>query len=216
MLEWGARRLESRQVLYPPSQSPTTTLLRLTGRSSTACSSTARRARAALYVAQLRMRRGLRGECTKPLTRSPPGRWWARGRGDLGGRGSPFRRPDRGSAPNPPAVRKARSSSTLEQRQDLPPRTRLGRLRPDRGAIVLGLGNPPRPEYMYAVKRCACFRAVAKVRHQCDSSLTWTVSHDAKRLARWIERNPCVTVSLDSTTYRSSASFGEQLEFLST
>jgi hypothetical protein len=76
----------------------------------------------------------------------------------------------------------------------------------------------PRPEHMYAAKRSLLvFEQLQKLGANAIPRLTWTVPHDARRLAEWVERNPCVThVSLDLTTYRSSASFHEQLELLGT
>jgi hypothetical protein len=69
---------------------------------------------------------------------------------------------------------------------------------------------------MYAAKRSLLvFEQLQKLGANAIPRLTWTVSHDARRLAEWIERNPCIThVSLDLTTYRSQAGFDEQLELL--
>jgi hypothetical protein len=74
----------------------------------------------------------------------------------------------------------------------------------------------PRPEYLYAAKRSLLvFERLQELGANVVPRLVWTVPHDAARWAAWAEHNPCLThFSLDLTTYRGTAAFKEQLALL--
>jgi len=74
----------------------------------------------------------------------------------------------------------------------------------------------PRPELLVAAKRSLLvFERLQELGANAVPRMVWTIPHDAERWARWVERNPCVThAALDLTTYRGDASFDEQLSLL--
>ena len=75
----------------------------------------------------------------------------------------------------------------------------------------------PRPEFLYAAKRSlVVFRILQELGASVVPRAAWAIPHDVERWASWWAVNPALRcVGLDLATYRGERSFAEQVELLS-
>jgi hypothetical protein len=221
MLKWGTRKLGGRQVLHPSFSITHEYLAAVDGPEfDRVVARPLAVPELPLYVAQVRMRRALRGELHQPVYAITAGQV-------VGRRSRPLSaaavRRCVGLAENQRLILLLFGKDAFLEHLWNNAKTFLPELASAGFDLIAAPSYSaweprPRPEHMYAMKRSLLvFEQLQKLGANAIPRLTWTVPHDARRMAEWIERNPCVThVSLDLTTYRGQAGFDEQRELLST